>query len=62
MQIRIQEHHLEGYLWSNRRRYRIIGIRDEETEPHAVTGSAHPTVADSDTGADLLQEACDDAQ
>jgi hypothetical protein len=57
MHLRIQEHRLEGYFWSNGRRYRIIGIRDEETEPHAVTGPAHSTTANSDTGADLLQEA-----
>ena len=30
LHLRIQEHRLEGYVWSAGRRFRIMGIRDEE--------------------------------
>ncbi|MEU4674514.1 hypothetical protein AB0F91_42795 [Amycolatopsis sp. NPDC023774] len=30
LHLRIQEHRLEGYAWCNGRRYRIMGVRDEE--------------------------------
>ena len=30
LHLRIQEHRLEGYAWSEGRRFRILGVRDEE--------------------------------
>jgi hypothetical protein len=30
LHVRVQEHRLEGYAWWNGRRYRFIGVRDEE--------------------------------
>lgn len=32
--VRVQEHRLEGYVWWNGRRYRLMGVRDAE-EPAA---------------------------
>jgi hypothetical protein len=32
LHLRIQEHRLEGYAWCDGRRYRIIGVRDEEED------------------------------
>ncbi|MEV7046537.1 hypothetical protein [Amycolatopsis sp. NPDC051061] len=40
LHLRIQEHRLEGYAWCNGRRYRIMGVRDEEEDV--------PTPADGD--------------
>jgi hypothetical protein len=34
LHLRFQEHRLEGYAWSEGRRLRILGVRDEE-EPTA---------------------------
>jgi hypothetical protein len=30
LHVRVQEHRLEGYVWWNGRRYRLMGVRDEE--------------------------------
>ena len=30
LHLRIQEHRLEGYAWCDGRRFRILGVRDEE--------------------------------
>ena len=30
LHLRIQDHRLEGFAWCQGRRYRIIGVRDEE--------------------------------
>jgi hypothetical protein len=30
LHLRIQDHRLEGYVWSEGRRFRIMGVRDEE--------------------------------
>jgi len=30
LHLRIQEHRLEGYAWCEGRRFRILGVRDEE--------------------------------
>ena len=33
LHLRIQEHRIEGFVWSEGRRYRLIGVRDEEAPP-----------------------------
>jgi|GraSoiStandDraft_4_1057263.scaffolds.fasta_scaffold2048955_1 hypothetical protein len=38
LHLRIQEHRLEGYAWSDGRRFRIIGVRDEEDPPDSTEG------------------------
>jgi hypothetical protein len=30
LHLRIQDHRLEGFAWCQGRRYRLIGVRDEE--------------------------------
>jgi hypothetical protein len=40
LHMRVQEHRLEGYIWCNGRRYRLMGIRDEEE------AAAHPEGGD----------------
>ncbi|MEW1614147.1 MULTISPECIES: hypothetical protein [unclassified Streptomyces] len=30
LHLRLEEHRIEGYIWVQGRRYRIMGIRDEE--------------------------------
>jgi hypothetical protein len=37
LHVRIQEHRLEGYAWIDGKRYRLMGIRDEETHEHSHT-------------------------
>jgi hypothetical protein len=37
--LRVQEHRVEGYLWSHGRRYRIVGIRDEEARAETPDSS-----------------------
>ncbi len=32
MHLRIEEHRIEGFLWSGGRRYRLVGVRDEEEQ------------------------------
>lgn len=39
LHVRVQEHRLEGYVWWNGRRYRVMGVRDDGSgcrrpEPH----------------------------
>jgi hypothetical protein len=41
----IQEHRLEGFVWCQGRRYRLVGVRDEEAADSPLTES--PTVRDS---------------
>jgi hypothetical protein len=38
LHLRIQEHRIEGYVWTNGHRFRVVGVRDEE----APDGSAAP--------------------
>jgi hypothetical protein len=35
LHLRIEEHRLEGYVWSEGRRFRILGVRDEEDRDSA---------------------------
>jgi hypothetical protein len=30
LHLRIQEHRIEGYVWTNGHRFRVVGVRDEE--------------------------------
>jgi len=32
LHLRIQDHRIEGFIWSDGRRYRLLGVRDEEDE------------------------------
>lgn len=41
LHLRMDEHRVEGYIWSDGRRFRLIGVRDEEGVdggPAAATG------------------------
>lgn len=31
--LRIEAHRIEGFVWSDGRRYRLVGVRDEEPHP-----------------------------
>ncbi|MFF2721291.1 hypothetical protein [Streptomyces sp. NPDC058011] len=39
LHLRLEEHRIEGYIWLQGRRYRIMGIRDEEST--ADEGTSH---------------------
>ncbi|MEU0381478.1 hypothetical protein [Streptomyces cyaneofuscatus] len=43
LHLRLEEHRIEGYIWVQGRRYRIMGIRDEE--PLNDEGTADSTAA-----------------
>ncbi|MEW1687381.1 hypothetical protein ACIQOF_27520 [Streptomyces sp. NPDC091265] len=30
LHLRLEEHRIEGYIWLQGRRYRVMGVRDEE--------------------------------
>jgi hypothetical protein len=32
LHLRIQDHRVEGFVWSEGRRYRLLGVRDEEDQ------------------------------
>jgi hypothetical protein len=36
LHVRTQEHHIEGFVWCQGRRYRLLGIRDEEETDDAT--------------------------
>jgi hypothetical protein len=38
--LRIQEHRIEGYAWCNGKRYRLLGVRDEERDEIWPDGDA----------------------
>lgn len=33
LHLRLEEHRIEGYIWLQGRRYRIMGIRDRDRRP-----------------------------
>jgi hypothetical protein len=42
LHVRVQEHRLEGYVWWNGRRYRLMGVRDEEEAAVPADGGVRP--------------------
>jgi hypothetical protein len=48
LHMRVQEHRLEGYIWCNGRRYRLMGIRDEEEAAGRPEGGDQPDRASAD--------------
>jgi hypothetical protein len=48
LHVRVQEHRLEGYAWLNGRRYRLMGIRDEEEAAAPAHGGDRPGSALTD--------------
>jgi hypothetical protein len=42
LHVRVQEHRLEGYAWWNGRRYRLMGVRDEEEATAPADGDGRP--------------------
>ena len=42
LHVRVQEHRLEGYVWWNGRRYRLMGVRDEEEAAAPADGGGRP--------------------
>jgi hypothetical protein len=47
LHVRVEEHRLEGYAWWQGRRYRLMGVRDEEPAAPADDGD-HPGAAVTD--------------
>jgi hypothetical protein len=48
LHVRVQEHRLEGYVWWNGRRYRLMGVRDEEEGVTTAGGGDRPGPAPAD--------------
>jgi hypothetical protein len=40
LHLRVQEHRIEGFVWVGGRRYRLVGVRDEEGS--SDQGSTNP--------------------